>query len=516
MTIAELIVKVVMKIDGLDKLVKINQALQQAAQAAKGAGQQAGQAAAAVGNVGTQAGAAAGQVQKVPPVLNQTAQAAGKASQGMGGVAKNTAGAAMGMKALEHWAARTAIKLDAVTAAMLYLVDTAMKGAAQLENFKLGTGLSAGALQREQAKGVRVGISPDEMARFVKSLQTAGANLQIGGEGASDWALFSSILGIKFDPRMNPFKLIDMLHDRLSKLTPQQVALVRVVAGRVGIGDNIFSALRNPRFNLKGFEQMYDLVAKNEGKMADLNAEWALLQYNVGATKNGFISVFASFLEGIVEKLTQGAAVFAKFTEWLDQGSTGAKALKGYLEFLAIAVGTLAAAFTLLVPILWGISIATGVIGAEFIPIIAVVGLLAAGIWAIDKAAQALGERFRWLVDSGLLAAIGTVIPAPLVSAGEYVYRKAKGSISNSDGPSSVAMALGEFGGAIAGNLPIGDYGAMFRQPNGSGAAGTTLTQTNSFTVNEAMSPGGIVKTVADVNRQMLNTAGYSVPAPMR
>ena len=447
MTVAELMVKIRISAEGAEKLQKADKDLKAAAQSAKGFGTE---------------------MDKAPRILGKTTKE---------------------LKDMESWALRTSLKLDALAASLLYVVDTAMRGAAQLTRFTLATGIPTAALQGLQSAGAGGGITPEEMAGFVTSLQTAGVQMQMTGAGVGPWSLLQRLLGLPIDPRMDPTKLIPQLHQALMKLRPDQVPFARVIAGQAGIPENIFAALRNPRFNLTEFQQIYNLTQRNLGSMNDLNAEWGQLKYNLSATKNAFVSEFAPAINSAVQSLASLLGYFARFVEWLDRGSVGAQIMKYAIESLGVALGISAVAITAFVGALGAAAVAAGLLNIALLPEIAIGAALGAVIWGLVEAYEAL-------------------VGAKNQNAGAFSPGGGGGFSGHGAGGAwePAAGAPGLSGGGFD----------MAQYIKGASGGSTSITQTNQISVNGDRDPQRTSSLTVDKLKSWVNGAALAAPAPTR
>lgn len=434
MTLAELLIKIRVNVAGAEKLKKAEADLRSA---------------------GKTGATAAANIGKLPPQLDKVGKKA-----------------TTNLKDLESWATRTAVKLDVLSAAMLFMVDTALKAGSQLQKFGLATGIPGQKLLGLQGRGANAGISPAEMQQLVTSLQSQAAQMRLTGAGVGDWGLLSVILGVPVNPAMDPVKLIDRIHQGLMKLRPEKLAYARTIMSSVGFSENIFAGLRNPRFDVEGFKKIYEIASNNAGAMGDLNNEWHGLLNNLNVTKDALVSEFRPEIETTIKAIEGIVKAIAHFVEWLDKGSAGAQVAKGVIGALAIAIPVAALAFT---------------------------GMAAAlGTLAIAGAAATLG----------LAPVLGTVL-AIAGAVGLVV-----GGIA----------ALSSSGGGFSpgGNTNFRGHGAgrtwFEKNPGGSSGAPSSTTVHNSVSipVSGASDPYITARAVNDLLKHQLNTAGYTAPAQSR
>ncbi|HZZ57926.1 MAG TPA: hypothetical protein VFE31_08850 [Opitutaceae bacterium] len=513
MTIAEMIVALRIRAEGIDKLQKTDAALRKTAESAKaaaGAIQQANKAAADSRQMEFGFATPNGQqitfgfdkdnLQGLPPVLEKVTDKTTKSSFA-------TRLMATDLKTVESWANKTAVAMDALAASMVYFADKGAQAFGRLENFTLGTGIRPARLLAAQGAGVGVGIRPEEMAQFVSSLQTAGVKMRLTGEGAGPWALLQALMGVPLDPRGDPLKLIDHLHRGLMQLRPDQVPMARVFAGQAGVPGSIFDALRNPAYGMEDFKQMYEILDRNAGKMNELNKEWGQLKFHAEVAGMALLTEFEPAIDLVLKALDKGIHLLARFVAWLDRDSAGAQITKIALSALAVALVLVAGGVTLLAGALAILTPVVTVLGVAFLPLLATVGLITAGLalmisqlerlHILKPLVQAADERDKQLEKEGHFRSAG--VSRLFAGTVESMIAGPLGGLFGIDGPGDLRRGIWDL------------FTSMFH-----GAGSSSATMHNTFHINEAGNPHRSARAVADANRAMLSNAGYSIPAMNR
>ena len=497
MTISELFIRIGVKVEGAEKLKQADASLKASATSAKNAG---------------------ASLQGLPPVLEKTGKSTEKAGKQAKDAATESKGLNQQLKDMESWAARSAVKIDVLAASLLYVVDLAMKGAMALERFTLATGIAPNVLQGLQGSGVRAGISPEEMSRFVTSMQSAGAQMRMTGAGVAQWSLLSQLLGVPLFPGEDPRKLINDLHVGLMRLRNDQLPYARNIAEQAGIAENIFQAFRNPQFSAAGFQKMFDITQKNLGDMNALNAAWGTLKFNVSTTTGALISEFTPTLRILVGVLERVVDWFARFVQWLDRGSIGANAVKVIIVALGIALGVTAVAFTGLTAVMGTMSIAAGILDTALLPLLGTLGLIggAAAAAAIAVGALVLIQQDLDAQDKGGKGLIPQKYRAP-TRFGLGAVKTAAGLTLGAVNPGLGALITGGKSGGFSDMFRgIADF---FRNPAaGAGASSnTTVHQQVAITVPAAAGREGVAaQTIRDYLINYSNQAAYGAQAPHR
>lgn len=469
-----------LKIEGADKLGQLKAALSGASKAANQTAQSTTQTSAATNKATQGAKGAAAAINQTNRAATQTAKTLNQPGRGLN---QGLSTAAQNLKQVQSWAMWTSVKLDLLTAGMLKFVDVAMKGAQQLEKFTLTTGLPQGDLIRASAMGSRAGLSRQEVAGFITTMQNASSNMMLGGEGAYNWQFLASALHTNLSPAMSSSDLIKTLRQRFMALkNPLDIAVARNLSSRVGISENWFAALRNPEFDKNGsFEKLIALTEHQSDASNKLNADWGELQNKTELLAITFAGSFSPEIDKLVNLFAKLIDKITTFVEWLNSGSTGAMVAKAAIITMALSITAAATAVTVLTGALATLAI---VIGG-----ISLAGAVISWVSPLVAAAAAIG----------------------LVVEGAKLLRDLTGSHGFTPGG-------GTFRGHGAGGswaAPSPGYGmaAPFKNPIGASGNNTSVAMTNNWTINGGGDPNRIARVTQDRLTSALNNARLSAPA---
>ena len=233
---------------------------------------------------------------------------------------------------------KLAVGVDALGAAFIGLINSAMGSAVGFQKFGLATGLSTAELQRFQYQAALANVSLQEVDQAVRQVQMAGMRVSATGEGFGAWAL----LGI--DPRQNPFEVFRRLQTELVSIDTRRVAAARYITSQAGIGDNMFQFLRRgPGPELPG---KYLLAGKELEALQDLNREWQKTYYLIGKVKDRAGGELAKPVQDMLMPLERGVSLLANFVDWMSRGTPAAQALKEALFGLGKGITILGASLT--------------------------------------------------------------------------------------------------------------------------------------------------------------------------
>jgi hypothetical protein len=472
MTVAELMVKIGISVQGAEKMKQVDKDLKASAASAKNAGM-----------------ALAG----VPPVLEKTGKTTEKSGKQAKDAADQTKTLNQQFKEMESWAARSAVKVDVLAASLLYVIDVAMKGAAALERLTLVSGIAPNILQGLQGMGARAGVSPEEMGRFILSMQNAARQMMYTGAGAMQWQMLSSILHIPVGPGQDPVRLLDNLHRGLMTLSEDQVANARFWAEGAGIPESIFAAARNPEFKATDWQATFDVIQKNLPAMNALNSAWANLKTGVSSSTGALVSEFTPALLVLANALTTVARWLSEFVQWLDRGSTSAKVVKFLIVDVAAGIGVAALALSGFAAAMGVATIASGVLNVALLPLLGTMAAIAAAS-AVFIGAMMLANylkpdsKYPVVGLSKSLTARGYVVPP----------------VTGYNGVVTAASALGA--------------GVHFPLPSSpSTSSNTTVHQQVEIAVQAAAGRENVAaQAIKDILLNYSNQAAYGAAAPMR
>jgi hypothetical protein len=536
MTIAEFFIKLGVKVEGADKIKGTQKDLKTTAEVGT----------AAAKKLDEQAEQKKKSDEKVEKSEEKRKDAAAASD-------KKTKDAAKGLKEMAIWATATAAAIDAVSGSLFFMVNGALQAFQGMQRLTAATGLPLEGILRAQAEGARAGVNPEEMAGFVASLQSAGAKMQLTGEGVGPWTLLSKMLGQTLDPRQDPIALVDKLHAGLMKLRPDQLGIARQVAGQAGISENMFAAMRNPEFNASRFNPQTQVNQKDLEAMNRLNAEWASLLINIDSAKNKLVASFAPAMEQAVKVISVVVGWLGDFVAWLDKGGVAADTVKTAIvlfttALLAASVALTAFAIYAGVAALATTSLATGIgvlSGLSLLVLVGQFGLLAA---AIVGAAGAVTKLISLIMDIKRINAMGAASgkQADAMEHKEAIERRARGIAPKTEREKLIDRELDETPdqrmrrelSLPARHRPPGltstfDSSTIAAQPSivqmaaknaaqnpssgtSSSTSNTTIHQQVTIPISGAGDPKATAQEVRGVLRDQLNQAAYSAPANQR
>ena len=386
-------------------------------------------------------------------------------------------------------AGKAAFAVDALMAAFLALLNSAMNSAVGFQKFTLATGLSTDQLKQWQYTAALANVSSQALTETVKAIQMAGVRVSATGEGYGAWAL----LGI--DPRQNPFTILKQLQTELNSLNQQRVAAARYIVTQAGLSEDIFQMLRRPAG--PALPGRYILTGADQAALQALNTEWQRMWFLIGSVKDRFSADFAPAARQVVIWLERGINLLSKFIDWLGRGTPAAQAVKVALIALVAGVGALSIALTAL----------------------ATAASIAAGAAALLN--LSLAPELATVL--GLVAAVMAVIGA-YKALDEYTSGRLQKKLETMRGDPTFDRSKAMFPGAadFMGKLKFENLGDTWRQmkdflirsPAPAGGHSTTVSQNIQVKIDGAQSPERTGSAVVDALRHQLNTAALSAEVP--
>lgn len=232
------------------------------------------------------------------------------------------------LKAGEASARKLAVGIGVVDAAMIALMKGMLGVAVGFQKFRLETGLSTDQLQRWQYAAHLANVSGAEVEGALKSIQDAQAAIKLGEGNIAPWQL----LGI--DPRQDPFKVLEEVHQRIQNLDP---AVARHVTAQMGISDDMFQFLRRRDLGLDQFREQLVLTQRQEEEMLKLNKQWQQFTWQMERGAMSLAHTLAPAFERllpVVEKVLENGS---RFAEWATGSSEGAQRFRWALTYVAEA-----------------------------------------------------------------------------------------------------------------------------------------------------------------------------------
>lgn len=303
-----------------------------------------------------------------------------------------------GMGRAEVNAKKLAIRLGAVSAAMVAMIATSMRAGTALRNFVLTTGLSADELQVWQQRAAANGIAVSTLTEAVKALQTAQTNFALGEpESMGVWAM----LGV--DPRQDPFKVIESLRRRAGSF--KDTGVFRNLLGRVGL-EGLLPLIRSSNSEFEKWSRTFIITKQETEQLTKLNAQWQILKMSIASTKTQFSAILAPAITLVFKALTWVAEKASAFVHWLESAAPAAQVFRTALQVLIPLVIALSAAFAaafalgpllaFIVPLTQALAIA----GALFLALDDIITSLRGGKSATREWGEEIGKwlaQFEWV-----------------------------------------------------------------------------------------------------------------------
>ena len=387
-------------------------------------------------------------------------------------------------------ATKLAIGGDALMAAFIAMMNSALSSSTAFAKFALATGRSTDQLKQWQYTAALANVSAQALTDAVKSIQMAGVRVSATGEGYGAWAL----LGI--DPRQNPFVILKQLQTELNSLNAQRVAAARYIVTQAGLSEDIFQMLRRPaNAALPG---RYILTGADQAALQALNTEWQRMWFLIGSVKDRFSADFAPAARTVVIWLERAVNLLSKFVDWLGRGTPAAQMVKVGLIALVAGVGALSVALTALATAANLASAATAALNVSFMPLVGTVASIAGPI-AVAVAALTALIALRKELDQ--YEAKKTGVPGALhKNYGGGIGEFAAGAVH------VYTPWLFEKSEALIDRLT--------RPKAAAGAHSTTVSQNIQVKIDGAQSPERTGAAVVDALRHQLNTAALSAEVP--
>lgn len=305
-----------------------------------------------------------------------------------------------------------AVAVNGINYAFLRMIDGARAAAVEMKNFAGATGLSTEELKRWQAAGAINDVAEKEVAQTITTVQRGIANIRLGQGNIKPFQM----LGVQ--PEDNTFAAIDKMAASLRQLRPEIGA---VIAAEAGISDPMFQWMRRADFSARQLEQRYVMNQQEQGALVELNRQWQALAFNLKAVRDKFASSFTPVLIVITKALKLILDQLAKFVEWLNKGTSAAKATRTALQALVVVMAILGFTLAGIAATLGLVAGAMAVLSLAAMPVVVAltaIGLVVAGTAAalvflflvledFSTAAQGGKSYFNW--NEGLLLTVKNV-----------------------------------------------------------------------------------------------------------
>lgn len=224
--------------------------------------------------------------------------------------------------------------LAAITAAIsgvIALAKNASVVARELVNFTTITGLSAEGLQSLQAEAEVTGLSFDELAGSIKSMQQEAMAIKMGGGNSAGFAM----LGLS--PNQNPMQMIDTLKAKAASLPADRFAYF---AQQVGLSEKMIVYLKEAS-KVEPIPKNFFLSPEETQKLNKFALLWNKLtaQISLGMTKIG--AFFAPIATAILSMFDRIAWAISAGSEKLEKYSGVITFILKGLVIVGMALGSM-------------------------------------------------------------------------------------------------------------------------------------------------------------------------------
>jgi hypothetical protein len=266
----------------------------------------------------------------------------------------------MSLKGLASSSLALKTAIVAAVVAMERMSAAARAMAVDLDKYEKLTGKSADQLQELKFMAEQAGISGDELAGTIQSLQKARTDILLGNGNITPFMM----LGI--DPNTDPVEMLEVLRRKIGELP---VETARNITGMLGISDNMFYMLSQSGKEFEKLQQKYKLTEKNRKDLLLLNTEWRKLWFIIKNVSAQFQAVLAPVVRVLIRGLSNLVDMFKSIGDWISY---------------------LFDRFEVLKPIVIGAALAFAVYFAPWVSLITAIVLLIEDIWVALQGGDSL------------------------------------------------------------------------------------------------------------------------------
>ncbi len=413
-----------------------------------------------------------------------------------------------GLKSAAGDAGKLAVAVNVVNAALLAMIDTAMRAGTALQVFRRETGANESELQLWEQAGRAAGGAAGAIKQAATAIAEARASFALGDpQAVGIW----QILGV--DPRADPFAVLAALRQRIRGIADPAVA--KSLLGKVGL-EGAFPALQLPDADFARLRREFVITPQQVDRLAQLNREWERFVIGLSAAKNEIVAALAPALAVAARGLEWLAGELAAVAAWLNSNTGAARVARyalGALVIGSLALGVALAGLVALMGALVTLTIAASpallTVAAALLPLAAAVGLVVGGLAALIlllddfwTAAEGGKSLFDW--NDGLLLTLKNV--DRLAKAIEFLIDKAKllrdfGSLMTPGGSGAATGYLAE------------RFVASSAQPAG-GSGSYTQTNAVDIHVDGSRTPQATGFEVAKSFKEYLASTARQAPVP--
>lgn len=299
-------------------------------------------------------------------------------------VARSTGKVAGGFKSSLSELKKLTVWVDAATAGLFYLADTAARSGASLRNFSVTTGLAPEEVQRWQYTAAAFNVSIETIRGSLEALNKTRGQFALGepsNVGVWSW------LGV--DPTHDPFTVITELRRTLTS-GQKNPAVVQELIGRLGL-EGLLPLLKSSEQEFEKWKQSFVIPSTQIEKLARLRAQIAQISLSAAAARDRILVALAPALERLLTKVEPLLERLADFAEWLGGNSAEAEKARKAIVTLVVALAAFAATLTLVTGALTALSTLFNPVTAAIAWLVVTVGRL----WSIVKSTYDLLEWGR-------------------------------------------------------------------------------------------------------------------------
>jgi hypothetical protein len=321
---------------------------------------------------------------------------------------KGAANANMSLKGLAGSSLALKTTIVAAVIAMERMSAAARAMAVDLDKYEKLTGKSADQLQELKFMAEQAGISGDELAGTIQSLQKARTDILLGKGNITPFMM----LGI--DPNTDPVEMLEVLRRKIGELP---VEIARNNTGMLGISDDMFYMLSQSGEAFEKLQEKYKLTEKNRKDLLLLNTEWRKLWVIIKNLSAQFQAVLAPSVRVLVRGLSNLVDMFKSIGDGISYLFDRFEALKAIAIGAAIALAayfapvTLAiTAIVLLIEDIWvALNGGDSLIGSALEPVTQFFADLTVWIENLIYKIPQLWESFKAGVEAGLQPVIDKI-----------------------------------------------------------------------------------------------------------
>lgn len=410
-----------------------------------------------------------------------------------------------GLKDAAASAAKLTLVVNAANLALLAMVDSAVKFGQSLRIFEQTTGGSADELQRWSQAAQIAGVDAASLKGGVMALLDARNAFALGEpQNVGAWQL----LGV--DPRQDPFAVLDALRSRLAQ--SRDPNLMRALLGRVGL-EGVMPVLQLNPAEFSRFRKELTVTPEQVDRLVALNREWQRLRIGVAAFKNELAAALAPALAVAARGLEVLANMLARFTTWLNSGTTGARTMRVVLGTAAVVLLALGAAIAIVTTRLGALLALSSVLSPA---LLALAGPLA-GILFYATAIVAVIGGLALVIDDIITSLTGGKAVTRTIGewlAGFKAVQLVIGEIWREWDQFVRGLKTAEAAGGFIGRVLVGQYAALIPSNQGAGQAQVTQHNEVKIQVDGARSPEATGAQVGRSVRDEIAAASRQAPVP--